>query len=106
MIALTPRIMVLILWTLRKSHTTFNIITGDTAAKNKDLNTRNMPEDNFWNIFRWEAPLIKTNQPMLMWKVCRKGLPNRQLHQKTINQMKKKSIFFALQLHPQSEPKK
>ena len=28
-----------------KSHTTFNIITLDTAAKNKDLNTRNMPED-------------------------------------------------------------
>jgi hypothetical protein len=57
----------------------FQIIPQDTAANHKDLNTRNMPEDNFWNIFRWEAPLIKTNQPMLMWKVCRKGPPNRQL---------------------------
>jgi hypothetical protein len=66
MIALTPIIMVLILWTLTKSHTTFNNIPRDTAANNKDLNTRNIPEDNFWNIFRWEVPLIKTNQPMLM----------------------------------------
>ena len=89
MIALTPIIMVFILWTLRKSHTTFNN-TSRYCCKEQDLNTRNMPEDDFWNIFRWEAPLIKTNQPMLMWKVCRKGPPNRQLQQKTINQMKKK----------------
>jgi len=67
-----------------KSHTTFNIITLDTVTKNKDLNTRDMPEDKCLNFFRW----IKTNQPMLVWKVCRKGPPNRQLQQKAINQMK------------------
>jgi hypothetical protein len=65
--------MLLVLWTLQKSHTTFNIITQDTAANNADLITRNMPEDDFWNFFSWEPPLIKTNQPMLQWMVCIKG---------------------------------
>ncbi len=78
MIALTLIKMVCILWTLTKSHTTFIIITRDTAANNKDLITRNMPKDDFWNFFRWQARLFKTNQPMLLWKVCRKGPPNRQ----------------------------
>ncbi len=76
--------MVRIFWTLTKSHTTFINITQDTAANNKDPITRNMPKDNFWNFFRWQAHLIKTNQPMLLWKVCRKGPPNRQQQQKTI----------------------
>ncbi len=49
---------------------------------------------------------IKTNQPMLLWKVCRKGPPNRQQQQKTIVQMKKKKFLFTLQLHPQSGPQK
>jgi hypothetical protein len=47
MIALTPIKMVHILWTLIKSHTTFIIITQDTAANNKDLITMNILKTTF-----------------------------------------------------------
>ncbi len=98
--------MVRILWTLTKSHTICIIITQNTAQNKKDLITRNMPKDNFWNFFRRQARLIKTNQPTLLWKVRRKGPPNRQQQQKTIVQMKKKKFLFTLQPHPQSGPQK
>jgi hypothetical protein len=100
MIALTTIIMVRILWTLAKSHMTCIIITRNTAPNEKNLITRNMQKNNFWNFFRRQTLIIKTNQPTLLWKVRRKSPPSRQQQQKPIVQIKKKKFLFYITTPP------